>query len=290
MKLIFEKLIASPDEGLAVKVLRATGFNCPWHVHAEYELSLVLASNGWRMVGDHYAPLEPGDLVLVGPNLPHIYQNDDPMPGTRAAVHCVIVQFEERLLAPWLSSSAMLPVKRLLERSRLGLQFTGRTRQAAAEKMRELPKHTGLRRVITFLEVLELLAGSRQCRSLASPGFAPQVSRADHDRVNVVCDYIQQRVGQPLRIAEVARLVHMSEGAFSRFFRARLGRTFPAFLNQLRIGRACRLLAETDLPVTEVAAICGYGNLSNFNRQFFRAKRLAPRSFRQQLRADPHAL
>jgi hypothetical protein len=55
MKPIFQKLTAEPEEGFAFKTLRAKGFDCPWHVHPEYELILVLQSDGYRMVGDNIA-------------------------------------------------------------------------------------------------------------------------------------------------------------------------------------------------------------------------------------------
>ena len=42
-----------------------------WHHHPEFELTLTLNSRGERFIGDHVGSYEPGDLVLVGPNLPH---------------------------------------------------------------------------------------------------------------------------------------------------------------------------------------------------------------------------
>ena len=50
--------------------------------------------------------------------------------------------------------------------------------------------------------------------------------------------------------------------------------------------RACRLLAESDLPVTDVALSCGYTNLSNFNRQFLRRKGMPPSRFRALLEGN----
>ncbi len=97
-----------------------------------------------------------------------------------------------------------------------------------------------------------------------------------------VLRHVHARIDQPLRLAELARVAHMSEGAFSRFFHRHAGRTFPAFLNRLRVGRACRMLVETDSAVTEIALACGYANLSDFNRQFLRLKGVAPREFRRQ--------
>jgi AraC-like DNA-binding protein len=65
------------------------------------------------------------------------------------------------------------------------------------------------------------------------------------------------------------------------------GRTFPAFVNQLRVGRACRLLAENEHKIIDIALACGFTNLSNFNRQFRRMKRITPREFRLHLNAPP---
>jgi AraC-like DNA-binding protein len=87
-----------------------------------------------------------------------------------------------------------------------------------------------------------------------------------------------------LRLSEAAQLVHLSEGAFSRFFKTHTGKTFPCFVNELRIGRACRLLTETDETITEIAYGCGFANLSNFNRQFLRLRGMSPRSFRQEIK------
>lgn len=283
MKLVFEKLTESPEEGFAVKVIRGPSFECPWHFHAECELLLVLKSGGYRMVGDNITPLEPGDLVLVGANLPHIWQNDEHMPGSKP-VHCIVVQFEEQFLGQTLLGlPALLPLKRLLRRAGQGIHVTGRTRQRAAALMEQLVKRQGLRRLVTLLEILDLLARSRECHTIASPGFSPIGNAADQQRVSQVCEFINQRLSEPIRLGEVARLAHLSQGAFSRFFRAALRRTFPEFVNELRIGRACRLLTESEMPVTEIALACGYTNLSNFNRQFLRLKRLTPRDFRRAI-------
>jgi AraC-like DNA-binding protein len=289
MKLVYEKLTDSPEEGFAVKVIRGNSFHCPWHCHPECELSLVLQSGGYRIVGDNISPLEPGDLVLVGGNLPHIYQNDEHMPGPKPPVHCVVAQFEEQFLGRSLSDlPALLPVRRLLRRASLGIEVTGRTRARAAALMMQLVKLRGLRRLITFLEILDLLANSRECHAIASAGFKPEWTPGnaeEQERLGQVCQFINEQLDQPIRIREAARLAHLSEGAFSRFFRRHLRRTFPAFVNELRIGRACRLLAESERPVIEVASACGYTNLSNFNRQFLRFKKTTPRQFRNRIRA-----
>jgi len=282
MRPIFQKLTTSPEEGFAFKEIRGRGFDCPWHFHSECELILVQRSGGFRMLGDHLAALRPGDLVLIGPRLPHIYHNDETAPGGAPRVHAYLLQFEANCLGEGMMNlEAMGPVRRLLERSVLGLEVCGATRARVAELMTKMGRVSGVRRIARFLEILDVMARSRECRTLASPGFAASGNPFDQERMNRVCRHISERLDQPIFLSDVANLVHLSEGAFSRFFRAHTGKTFPAFVNELRIGRACRLLAENEMNVTEIAFASGFGNLSNFNRQFLRLKGTSPSQFRK---------
>lgn len=282
MRPIFQKLTTSPEEGFAFKEIRGRGFDCPWHFHDECELILVQQSGGFRMLGDHLTALRGGDLVLIGSGLPHIYHNDETAPGGAPQVHAFLIQFEPNCLGEGLMKlAAMGQVRRLLERATLGLAVGGATRARVAEMMMKMGRVSGVTRIARFLEILDVLARSRDCRSLASPDFAASANPFDQGRMNRVCRYISERLDRSIFLSDVARLVHLSDGAFSRFFRAHTGKTFPAFVNELRIGRACRLLAENEMNVTEVAFASGFGNLSNFNRQFLRLKGTSPSQFRK---------
>jgi len=283
MKPIYEKLTQFPDEGFLFKEIRGGDCTCAWHVHPEYELILAVESAGHRIVGDNVSPLEPGDLVLIGPNLPHIYQHDSAPGGTVVEPRTLLIQFEEQYWSGVLQLPVLAPIRGLLQRAAVGLHFRGPARDRVAALMARMTAMSGARRIGAFLQVLEMLARCRAAQPLSSPGFAPNFSPSDEQRVNRVWQFINERLESELSVTEVARLIHMSEGAFSRFFRAHLGKSFPALVNDLRIGRACRLLAETEMNVTEIALACGYHNLSNFNRQFLRLKGTTPRAFRQHV-------
>ena len=109
MKPIYEKLIGCPDEGFIVKEIHGIACNCPWHCHPEVELVLVQESQGYRIVGDDIQSLQRGDLVLLGPNLPHAYQHAGPIAVSPRAAHCILLQFEERLWSGLLKLPAMAP-------------------------------------------------------------------------------------------------------------------------------------------------------------------------------------
>lgn len=283
MKPIFERLVNCPDEGFMLKEIHGEACNCSWHCHAEVELILVLRSQGYRIVGDSTHSLDRGDLVLLGPNLPHAYQHTDRFSASPQPAHCILVQFEEPVFAALFALPAMAPVRRMLARASNGLQFPKATRKQVAALLLEMLQCRGVKRIARFLGVLELLAQSRSAATIASSGFTARPTFHEQERVSRACQFIDENYHRPLRLAEVAKVAHMSEGAFGRFFRCHMGQRFPAFVNELRIGRACRLLAETDRPVTAIAQACGYSNLSNFNRQFLRLKGVSPVEFRRQL-------
>ena len=283
MKAIFQRLTTKSEEGFAFKAIRSSSFDCPWHVHPEYELILVLQGHGYRIVGDNISRLVPGDMVLVGPGLPHIWK-DEPAPKGQPHVNLLLVQFEDCCLqGGLLGATAMEPLRRLLQHSRRGLHIVGKTQMAVAGLMHHLAEVQGMERVVSFLQILVALAASEECEPIASPGFVADTSLYDEERMDRVFQFLNTQLNQPLRLAEAARIVHLSEGAFSRFFRLHTGKTFPEFVNELRIGRACTLLMEENLNITQVAYECGFTNISNFNRQFLRLKGLSPREFRLQV-------
>ncbi len=283
MKPIFQRLTTEQAECFAFKVIRSTGFDCPWHVHPEYELILVLEGDGYRIVGDNISRLSAGDLVMVGPGLPHIWHNE-PIPGRRAFVHFQLIQFEDRCLGEGLLRlPVMEPLRRLLVRSKQGLHIVGQTHQTVTALMEQMIRLKGMERVLQFLQILIVLANSEECEPLASPGFAADTSVFGQEQMDQIIQFLNRQLGQTVRLSEAAQLVHLSEGAFSRFFRTHTGKTFPQFVNELRIGRACTLLMEEEMNITEIAFACGFTNLSNFNRQFLRLKRVSPREFRVQL-------
>jgi len=91
MKIVFEKVARSPDRSFATVDKRARAFDGRFHFHPEIEITLIESSSGRRVVGDSIEPFAPGDLVMLGPNLPHQYVSDPPSSDTIAAAK--VIQF-----------------------------------------------------------------------------------------------------------------------------------------------------------------------------------------------------
>jgi AraC-like DNA-binding protein len=258
-------------------------FGFTWHFHPEIELTLIVRSRGRRFVGDSIEPYDDGDLVLLGPDLPHTWDSDPRRKGPHEAVFC---QFSASFLGPdFLRAPELAPVRRLLDRAARGLRFSGKTQKAAARRMEGMDRLQGLARLAALLEVLDLLARSRDVRPLSSREFVPALRRGDAGRIDRVCRFLNERCTGRITLAEAAAAAHLSIPAFSRSFRRKTGRTLVAYLNELRTGLACRELIESDRAVSEIAFDTGFNNLSNFNRRFLELKGRSPREFRREFRS-----
>jgi AraC-like DNA-binding protein len=283
-KAIIEHLPALAAKDLvACEIVRGRDYGCQWHFHPELELLLTMKGGTHRRIGDNISALSDGDLVLIGSNLPHDFQNSHEPGVPFRAVHAIVLQFRPDFLgAGWLERNDMSRVQRLFQLAGQGLEITGSTRRKVTRLLRRTPAARGIQRLIITLEILALLSASRELKRIGSTGFAPEVQISDRERMGMISAFIEERIAEPLYLRQVARHAGMSEVSLSRYFRSRTGKTFPAYLNELRVARVCRLLVETDATVTEIALSCGFDSMANFDQQFSRLHGCSPTTYRQQ--------
>src|ERR1041384_2775479 len=230
---------------------REPRFGFYWHFHPEIELTYIVRSRGKRFVGDSIADYEDGDLVPVGSNLPHTWDSDPRRNVPQEAVFC---QFSESFLGDaFLKAPEMLPVRRLLDRAGRGLRFTGRTQKAVTRPLEDMDRLGGPERLWRLIEILAMLSRSRDGRILSSREFAPSARRSDAERIDRVCRHLTEHYRDRVPLGEAAKIAHLSVPAFSRFFKRKTGKTLVGYLNELRVGRACRELIETDRTISEIA-------------------------------------
>jgi AraC-like DNA-binding protein len=278
---ILETTPQSIRESFHCEVVRGRGYGARWHFHPEVQLTLVMKSDGYRVVGDNISPLQPGDLVLVGASLPHVWHQDERRGGARDAVHAIVLRFREDFLGNhFLQSPEFETVRHLLARSARGLQVTGSTRDDAATLMHELCREQGFSRLLKLLEILRVLSASADLRPIASAGFAPALRDTDTERMQRVMRYIHEHLYGLIERHAVARCAALSIGSFSRFFKTRTGKTLPQYVNELRIGNACTRLRAADTKIADIALECGFETLANFNRQFRIVTGMTPREYR----------
>ena len=281
MRAAIQKLLAPQQSSFIYQVKSSASFRFNWHFHPEYELTLIVRSQGKRFVADNISDYQDGDLVLLGPRLPHTWQSFSDS-STRSKHIACIIQFREDFLgSDFFDSLELSAIKGMLGRSAHGLCFSGPARDEAAERIVAMEKLSGLRRLTTFLEILELLARARKVTTISSPGFVPSLNHASHQRIDRVCRYVNENYTKSISQPQAADLVQMSSSTFRRKKKKTVGLTFVEYLNSLRISHACRLLIETDLSILEICHQSGFNNLSNFNRRFLKSKGVSPRQYRK---------
>jgi len=278
---ILETTPQTPQESFHYEVVQGRGYGAQWHFHPENQLTLVIKSRGHRVVGDNLSPLAPGDLVLVGSNLPHVWHQEEATGRPVNSVHAIVIRFlDEFLGSEFFHKPEMDAVRALLSRASRGLHVTGPTRDEVAHRMERLETARGLERLMGLVGILHVLSHSKDLKPLASPRFTPELKGSDQTRMQRVFDYIHTNLTSLIERDEAARRASLSPGAFSRFFKTRTGKTLPQYVNELRIGQACSRLAGNDDKITDIALDSGFTNLANFNRQFQKMTGLAPRAYR----------
>ncbi|WP_053207540.1 AraC family transcriptional regulator [Jiangella muralis] len=253
---------------------RSAEFAFSWHFHPEIELTLITAGTGTRYAGDGIEPYDPGQLTLLGAGVPHAFVSA--APGDNEAV---VIHFRADFLGPGLFDvPEFAAVGGLLDAAGRGLELPAP--DDLVRRIVALTEQPGAGGTLGLLDVLVRLADGAPGRPLASAGYRSPDRPDSRHRMDVVFGYLHERYGEPIALDDVAAVAHLSPAAFSRFFRRATGRTFTAYLTELRVGAACRLLSESDRAVADIAASCGFGNLSNFNRRFRELKAMTPREYR----------
>lgn len=284
MKPFYQKLHPSSEQSFIFYEEEQPHFTVPWHYHPEIEILLVVKSTGTSYIGDSIKTFGPGDVCLIGDNLPHWWKSDDKYleEGSRLNINAHVIQFSKDVLLQFLALPEMAPIRLLLERSRCGIRFMGESRIKIEKMIRTIFLENGLKRISGLLLLLEAMSTEEEFEYLASSGFSKSILTSDFQRFNAVYEYIIHNFPRPITLDEIARKAYMTPSAFCRYFKKRTGKSFSVFLYEFRIGHANRLLAETDIKISTIAHECGFNNLSNFNQQFKKVTGYTPQAYRSK--------
>jgi len=264
------------------------GIPFEWHRHPEYELTLTLNSRGKRVVDDHTERYEDGDLVLLGPNLPHSWCSTSAIEPQ--APHITITQWFTDTWANELLRCApeWAGIRSLLREARSGIGFSHAASDAVRPRILALIRATAAERLLGLLQVLHELTLDGARRTLVG-GDADRLEAAPDPRLRRVLSHLQANIAQRLEIDHLADLACLSPSALHRLFQRHTGMSPVAYTVKLRVARACTLLVDSGQPIAAVAANVGYGNLANFNRQFKASKGVTPREYRMLYRGKGRA-
>ncbi|WP_421590942.1 AraC family transcriptional regulator [Shinella sp. M27] len=277
----FEHIVTGIDESFLWRLDDYPWERNVWNFHPEFEIHLIRQGAGVAFVGDYIGAFSATYLTVIGSDLPHDWVTMT-APGEVIKGRDIVLQFHpDRIREAMRLLPEFVQLEGFFARALRGLVFSGETLVKGAELVERMGMQKGVARLALFLQLLDLLAGSTEYEILSSPEYSPKLDAEALDVLQRALVFIYRNFSTDIRLSDVAELAGMGESAFSRFFKKNTGNTFTDHVNKLRIWQACKLLAESDMPITDICFEVGYLNISNFNRTFLRQHRMTPSAYRR---------
>ncbi|HSD08508.1 AraC family transcriptional regulator [Flavobacterium sp.] len=257
-------------------------YDLPVHYHPEFQISLFLNGKGLkRIVGDCREEVGNIDLILVGPNLLHGWEQHNCKSNN---IHVITIQFDGTLFHEFLlSKRTMAPIKKMFNRSAQGISFSNKVARTLTPRLTKLSKLdvNGMDYFLEIISILSDLANSPNQRLLSTLNVEKAAFDED-DKMKSIFDYVQKNFSQKILLDEAANAVSMTTTSFNRFIKKRTGNTFVNYINDIRLGYATKWLVEKDLTISEIAFRSGFNNIANFNRSFKAFKKCTPSQYRDR--------
>ncbi len=254
------------------------------HLHPELQITLILKSEGTFIAGDYIGNFKPGDIFIIGSNLPHVMRNTDAYFDGKKNMRAESLSLftnEKLFQDQFLNYKETQVLKKFLDRAKFGLKVEGDTKTMLTSLMWRLKTASGFDKFMQLFEILKLLSESKTTRVLNKHLNAEAYSEKEGKRMMDVFQFTFNESHRIITIDEVASIAHLSTTAFCRYFKTHTRKTYIEFLNEIRINNACMMLQKEDAAVTEVCYQVGFNNLSNFNRAFKKIMKQTPMEYRE---------
>ena len=246
-----------------------------YHWHTEYELIRVLRGSLLITLNEKNFRVQAGELVFVHGGVLHAGVPDG------CVYECLVFDLQIFLKYP-----ACQPyIQRVLDRSALVYHhFTARhekTLDIADKIFYAMHQHSDGYEMAVIGQIYQFFAHIFSARLYLDT--QPHASARDVKKtmqLRAAIDYIDEHLGMPVTLTEIAGAAAMSPKYFCRFFYRMTHHTPIEYLNMERIEHACYALSTTNDPITEIALSCGFNDLSYFIRTFKKYKGVTPGKYR----------
>ncbi|WP_297090362.1 AraC family transcriptional regulator [uncultured Draconibacterium sp.] len=285
MKLVLKNSDSPLKERLDITKKEIPCLDSSWHYHAQYELLYISQSHGIRFVGDSVSQFAPGELVLVGPYLPHLWRNDPSFYKEEDTnkVKTIVLKFTKEFIG---DGTFNLPefhgVNDLLDQSKFGVFFGSEVSRKFHDDLIGIIDLPAAAQAIKLLDMLYQLSLTEDKTILSSTDMR-QYTTDNSQRIDTVIKYISNNYANPISLEDVSEQACMTTNSFCRFFKKMTNKSFTEFLNEVRIRNASRLLAQEDTQVSEICYSVGYNSVTNFNRQFKKITGITPKDYRSTI-------
>lgn len=282
MKPFFQKLITSPDQSVIFFDEEKPHFDVPWHFHPEIEILYVFKSTGTSYIGDSISSFNKGAISIIGENVPHWWKSDKEyfQNITVKGIKALIIQFKREIFdTNFINIPEMNSIKELLEKSKRGIQFLGDSRERLGRQMVKIFRFSGIKRITELIILLDMMANTAEFRFHTSIGYTKIINTYDFNRFNKIHEFMVNNFTGEIALDDVCDIINMTPTALCRYFKGHTGKTLFSFLNEIRIGHACKLMIEENTSISDACFRSGFNNLSHFNMQFKKIMHLTPTDY-----------
>ena len=257
-----------------------------WHFHPEMELVHIQNGSGIQFIGDNISRFKKDDIILVGSNIPHLWRCDDTYFQQNSTLKAIatVTHFSEDF---WGKEFLELPenkkIKELMITAKRGIIIRGRTRLIVAELMQQMLRAVNTDRIILLLQILKsIVAGNKTNTLIVSKGFEPSLEIKETERINNIYTYSIANFKEKISLNNIAKIANISPNSFCRYFKLHTRKTYNHFLQELRVGHACKLLIQNKLNITQVCYESGFNNVTNFYKSFKKITGNSPLEYQKQ--------
>ena len=252
------------------------------HYHPEIQISVMLKGTGTRFIGSNISSFAPGDVYMLGPNLPHVFRcgNDYYKKNRKLKAHGMSVYFLPTAFGKhFFDLPEAQKLKQLITQSAKGIIFSGKIKEKATQLMLEIKQQKGFEQLCSLFNLLRVLSETTNKKSISGVGFNSPLGDQNNMRLNNIYHYLINNFHREVKLKDLSNVANMSVTGLCRFFKQRTRKTVFRFLIELRIEHACKLLDGGQHKISDIADVCGYNNISNFNRQFLLVTGHTPKEY-----------
>lgn len=278
MKVFPFKIPKPKEEALIYQEDREIVFYGKLHQHEEIQISYIANGEGNILVGDTITGYQKGNVVVLGSNLPHVFRSEI---NTGETSVMMTLFFTTNSFG---NNFFDLPEFKTLEPFFAAIKNGFKVEQISqktADQFKKLRNASEFDRFLIFFKIIKSICHYERI-ALSNFIYDKPFTDREGKRMQLVFDYVMTNYQRDISLEEIASLSNMTKNAFCRYFKLRTNKTFFQFLIDIRIERASKLLLKNrELSVIEIAELCGFNNISNFNRKFKELKKLSPLQYRK---------
>lgn len=294
MKLTYKQTELLPENSFLARRDTMPCIEQDWHFHTELELIYFLKSHGTRYVGNSVGEFKPGELYLIGSNLPHLFRNYKGYYENHQehqAVDLIVVKFERNFLGDEFENlRETKKLQNLFQEANRGIKFSNAVSYLLHSYMVGLVGSSGLSRILGLLKILDTLSISENYIPLCSEEINNTFKKNEKERMAKVISYLTENFDKKIELEEVASLAHMTPNAFCRYFKKRTHKSFTQYLNEIRISNSCKMLIEGEKQISTICYQSGFNTLTNFNRQFKNLMKVTPTEYMKRYEKKAQAM